>query len=88
MRNLLRISLHDALDYEESKDLVCKIMDFRGCESKVNWFSNRMDVNFAVILIYKNMKYEATRYGFSLFCRNSIVHLENVSFFICLKIYI
>ena len=58
MRNLLRVSLDDPLDYEESKDLVCEKMDFRGYESKVDWLSNQMDVNLCAILAYKKINYK------------------------------
>ena len=87
MRNLLRVSLHDALDYEESNDLACEKMDFRGYESKLDWFSNQMDVNFCVILTYKKINDKATRYSFSLLCQYFIFHLENVCFFVFKFIY-
>ena len=51
----------------------------RGSDGK--WNEKEMDVNFMAILRYQ--QYKSSAKGFALLCRNAIMHLENVSFFIC-----
>ena len=80
MRNLLRVSLQDALEYHVDKGLLCSNLDFRNYSSDGKWNEKEMDVNLMAILRYQ--RYKSSAKGFALFCRNAIVHLEK-SILIC-----